>query len=105
MTKELIEAGALRQFRHNDDSDGVVYAYDREIVDRVFAAGQAADVRTWQERCDWHSSEPAVWLMHRAMKEEIAELRAVLAQSRAQRTSNNDNSTAAIAAHAAQGKN
>lgn len=38
MTKELIEAGALRQFKHNDGSEGFVCAYDRAIVDRVFAA-------------------------------------------------------------------
>lgn len=36
-------------------------------------------VRSWQERCDWQSSEPATKLMVEAMKAEIAELRTVLA--------------------------
>lgn len=84
MTKELIDAGALRQFKHNDGSDGFVCAYDRPIVDRVFAAkflaqSGAVDVKTWQERCDWTSGDPAVMLMVQAMKAEITELRAALA--------------------------
>lgn len=43
------------------------------------------NIASWQERCNWSSSKPAVQLMHQAMKEEIAELRAELT-SRAQRT-------------------
>jgi len=31
----LIQAGALRQFTHNDGSDGMVFAYDKLITDRV----------------------------------------------------------------------
>lgn len=81
MTKELIEAGALRQFKHNDGSEGFVCAYDREIVDRVFASRRVTNVLTWQQRCDWVSAEPAVWLMHQAMKAEIADLRAALARA------------------------
>lgn len=42
-------------------------------------ATTAPKVATWQERCEWNSEEPAVWLMHHAMKAEIAELRLVLA--------------------------
>lgn len=36
--KTLIEAGALRQFKHNDGSEGFVAAYDLDIVNRVTAA-------------------------------------------------------------------
>lgn len=45
------------------------------------APAQAAgvDIPTWQQRCDWQSSEPATKLMVEAMKAEIAELRAALA--------------------------
>jgi len=32
----MILAGALRQFRHNN-SDGLVIAYDKEIVDKLIA--------------------------------------------------------------------
>jgi hypothetical protein len=39
----LIEAGALRQLRHNDGSGGFVVAYDKDITDRVLA-GQASIV-------------------------------------------------------------
>jgi hypothetical protein len=37
----LIEAGALRQLRHNDGSDGFVFAYDKAVTDRVFASLRA----------------------------------------------------------------
>lgn len=42
---DLIEAGALRQFKHNDGSDGFVAGYDKEITDRVFA-GRAKQAPT-----------------------------------------------------------
>lgn len=35
--ESLIAAGALRQLRHNDGSEGFVFAYDKEITDRVLA--------------------------------------------------------------------
>jgi hypothetical protein len=44
----LINAGALRQYRHNDGSEGFVFGYDKAIVDREFArlqARQEADLR------------------------------------------------------------
>lgn len=37
-TASLIESGALRQFRHNDSSGGLVFAYDKVITDRVLAS-------------------------------------------------------------------
>lgn len=45
MENVLIEAGALQQFKHNDGSDGFVFAYEKAIVDREFArlAAQLAD--------------------------------------------------------------
>lgn len=36
--KTLIEAGALRQFKHNDASEGFVTAYDFDIVNRIAAS-------------------------------------------------------------------
>jgi Lar family restriction alleviation protein len=47
---DLIEAGALRQFKHNDGSEGFVTAYDKAIVDREVARlgsveGRIADLR------------------------------------------------------------
>ena len=42
-------------------------------------ASAAQGVKTWQERCDWVSDEPATKLMVEAMKAEIADLRAQLA--------------------------
>lgn len=35
-------------------------------------------VKTWQERCDWQSDQPATTLMVDAMKAEISDLRAAL---------------------------
>lgn len=35
--ERLIAAGALRQFRHNDGSEGFVFAYDKAITDREVA--------------------------------------------------------------------
>lgn len=35
--KSLSESGALRQLKHNDDSEGFVFAYDKEITDRYIA--------------------------------------------------------------------
>lgn len=43
----LIEAGALRQFRHNDGSEGFVAAYDKDITDRVFALLEPNDRSLW----------------------------------------------------------
>ena len=40
----LIEAGALRQFLHNDNTPGFVAAYDKSIVDREFARLHAQDL-------------------------------------------------------------
>lgn len=34
-TNQLL-IGAIRQFKHNDGSDGFVIAYDKDEVDRVF---------------------------------------------------------------------
>lgn len=51
MSQELFEAGALRQFRHNNDvspNPGFVAAYDKDITDREFAR-IAAKLRDWQE--------------------------------------------------------
>lgn len=35
--KSLAESGALRQLKHNDGSEGFVFAYDKEITDRYIA--------------------------------------------------------------------
>ncbi len=52
-TPALIAAGALRQLRHNDGSEGFVFAYDKVITDRVFASleqtAAANSVRDWTE--------------------------------------------------------
>lgn len=50
--KTLIDAGALRQFKHNDGSEGFVAAYDLDIVNRVTAqdALDAARYRWLRER-------------------------------------------------------
>lgn len=37
ITDDLIEAGALRQYRHNDGSEGFIFAYDKATTDRIFA--------------------------------------------------------------------
>lgn len=37
MSKLLIEAGALRQLKHNDGSEGFVAAYDKDITDEFIA--------------------------------------------------------------------
>lgn len=50
MTKELIEAGALRQLKHNDGSEGFVVAYDKDIVDREFARINAIAAPTDEAR-------------------------------------------------------
>lgn len=38
LKQKLIEAGALRQFRHNDASEGLVTAYDYEVTNRILAS-------------------------------------------------------------------
>ena len=43
----LINAGALRQYRHNDNS-GFVFGYDKEITDRVIADMQA-ELEVWKD--------------------------------------------------------
>ena len=48
----LIAAGALRQFRHNDDSEGFVFAYDKAITDREFAL-LASRSKTAGEAVGW----------------------------------------------------
>lgn len=47
MTNELIEAGALRQFQHNDGS-GLTVGYDIAITDREFARLHA-QIGEWKE--------------------------------------------------------
>lgn len=47
MSNALIEAGALRQFQHNDGS-GLTAGYDIAIIDREFARMEAK-LRDWQE--------------------------------------------------------
>lgn len=44
-----------------------------------------AEIKTWQERCDWWSERSSTKLMVEAMKAEIAELRAALSANAADR--------------------
>lgn len=47
-----------------------------DLVAEFGAQQEQPPIKTWQERCDWTSGEPATKLMVEAMKAEIAELRA-----------------------------
>lgn len=38
LKQKLVDAGALRQFRHNDASEGLVIAYDYEVTNRILAS-------------------------------------------------------------------
>lgn len=55
MNEKLIPA--LRQFKHNDDSEGFVSAYDMAIVDREFAALEARAERFFIDHTMWHDRE------------------------------------------------
>lgn len=52
-TQPLIDAGALRQLRHNDGSEGFVFAYDKVITDRVFALMERAASLQGTRARDW----------------------------------------------------
>lgn len=67
--KTLIEAGALRQFKHNDGSDGFVAAYDLDIVNRVTAqdALDAARYRWLRSGANHNAS----WLVGTYAQEDL----------------------------------
>ena len=70
MSNKLIDAGALRQFKHNDGSDGFVSAYDIDIVNQVVAkdALDAARYRWLRERHDGGSEN---WFVYGAETDDL----------------------------------
>lgn len=69
--KTLVNAGALRQFKHNDGSEGFVAAYDLEITDREFARL----VSPWVEcKARMPADETPVFIVHNG-KVKIGEVR------------------------------
>lgn len=48
--------GALRQLKHNDGSEGFVFAYDKEITEREVAELEAERDKAKKEADDWYKS-------------------------------------------------
>ena len=75
-------AADARRLGYEHGTAGTLYQAESKLIEYINARINPLSyraIKTWQERCEWDSAEPAVWLMVQAMKEEIAELRSLLA--------------------------
>jgi hypothetical protein len=67
-TAQLIAAGALRQLRHNDGAPGLVFAYDKDVTDRVLATLDLSPKPAYIEQDD---DAPLRDQLARAISDEI----------------------------------